>query len=129
MVPSHQNRYRPILERACYRVARELAPLCHLREVAVTVGRRLLRVAGTCQVAGIEDLVAEPAQGRLDAGDSQRVRTHGGAAFAGTDIRRRADQGNLQLAGVAHPAYCPCWRRKLIAVVPPRPDALHFRHE
>src|SRR5690606_25505865 len=71
-----------------------LVPLDHLAQMAIALVRRLPRVLRAADVAAVDHVNAARRQRLAQAGDAQGVRSEAGAAVAGADVGRHADQGN-----------------------------------
>jgi hypothetical protein len=92
--PSRIGR-RPMPSSVCTASCTALFHGHHLVQVAVTVGRRQPGVRRAVQVAEVDDLQAMALQHRHDVGHPQGLGAHAGAAHAGADVGRRADDADL----------------------------------
>ena len=99
VVAAQQQRQLPYLQRGQHGVVHRLVPGCHLGQVAVAVHRRLPGVGRAAQVALVVHLQAQRRQHRRQLRHPQRLRPHAGAAAAGADVGRRANQADRAAHG------------------------------
>ena len=94
VVAAQQDGQVALLQLGKHRIEHALVPLHHLGQVAVAVHRRQPGVGWAAQVAQVAHLQAPAFQGLLQPRHAQRLRAHGGAACAGTDVGGRANQAD-----------------------------------
>jgi hypothetical protein len=92
VVAPHQQRHVALRQRLVDGVVDRPVPRHHLGQVAHAVGGRLPGIGRPGEVAAVDHVELAGAQRLQQAGDPQRIRAHAGAAHAGPDVGRRADQ-------------------------------------
>ena len=117
MIAAEQNRQPLLAQLSIYRVVHLMVPRRHLRKIAVAVHLDQSGIRRPADIAAIHDVEAALRQRRVDAGDAQRLGTHGGAAVAGADIRRRADETGGTCRG-RHHANLPAARGRSLMASP-----------
>jgi hypothetical protein len=94
VIAAHQDRQPPLIERIANGIMYGAAPNSDLVEVSIAIMARTVGVGGTAQVSDIFHVTFEAYERTAEAGDTQRLRAHGGSADTGTDVGWRPDQGN-----------------------------------
>ena len=98
-VAAEQDRQAAEPELGMHRVVHGPVPGGHFLQMPVAVDGRQPRVGGAGKVAAVDDLESVPLQHAEDVGDAQRLRPHAGAARAGADVGRCADQADERIGG------------------------------
>jgi hypothetical protein len=94
VVAAEQDRQPAGGEFRRHRRVDEAVPGHHFRQVAVAADRGQHRIQRAGEIARVAQVGDETGQRLGDAGHAQRLGTHVGAADAGADVGRRADEGH-----------------------------------
>ena len=103
VIAAEQDRHAPAGEFGVDRVVDGAIPGGDGVEVAVALVRRLPGIRRPAEVAAIDDVEAMADEHRADVGDAQRLGSHAGAAHAGADVGRCADQADEAIHGARWP--------------------------
>ena len=99
VIAAQEDRHTIRSELAVHRAVYLAIPGRHFGEVPIAAHRGASRVGRAAQVAAIAHIEASTGERRDQTRDTQRLRTHRGAAIARAHIGRCADQTRLRRCG------------------------------
>ncbi len=102
VVAAEQNGQPLFGQLPIHRIVHLMIPRRDLCKIAIAVHLDQPGIRRTADVAAIHHVEATLSQRRMDAGDPQRLRTHGRTAIARADIRGRTDETGGRRSGSHH---------------------------